>query len=170
MSTARPDLCVEDRRACPLGQDSVRSHGARVAELADALALGASAFGRAGSNPALRICSVLGRSVQWHASCGNSSAVEHCLAKAGVAGSSPVSRSWEGKACAPKASSRDGGTGRRRGLKILRGFPRAGSNPAPGRKQSAGWSNQEARRAHNPEVVGSNPTPATSRRRRSSTG
>jgi hypothetical protein len=27
---------------------------ARVAELADALALGASAFGRAGSNPALR--------------------------------------------------------------------------------------------------------------------
>jgi hypothetical protein len=29
-------------------------HSARVAELADALALGASAFGRAGSSPALR--------------------------------------------------------------------------------------------------------------------
>ena len=25
----------------------------------------------------------------------------------------------------------------------------------------AGWSNPEARRAHNPKVVGSNPTPAT---------
>ena len=39
--------------------DGVRDSGyassiARVAELADALALGASAFGRAGSNPALR--------------------------------------------------------------------------------------------------------------------
>jgi hypothetical protein len=26
---------------------------------------------------------------------------------------------------------------------------------------TAGWSSQVARRAHNPEVVGSNPTPAT---------
>ena len=26
---------------------------------------------------------------------------------------------------------------------------------------NAGWSSSEARRAHNPEVVGSNPTPAT---------
>jgi hypothetical protein len=28
---------------------------------------------------------------------------------------------------------------------------------------AAGWSSQVARRAHNPEVVGSNPTPATGR-------
>ena len=28
--------------------------------------------------------------------------------------------------------------------------------------QFAGWSSLVARRAHNPEVVGSNPTPATS--------
>ncbi len=29
------------------------------------------------------------------------------------------------------------------------------------RKQIAGWSSQEARRAHNPKVAGSNPAPAT---------
>ena len=28
-------------------------------------------------------------------------------------------------------------------------------------KDGAGWSSLEARRAHNPKVVGSNPTPAT---------
>src|SRR2546421_5553047 len=52
--------------------------------------------------------------------------VEHNLAKVGVAGSSPVSRS----------PSQQGGT------------------------SDAGWSSLVARRAHNPEVVGSNPTPA----------
>ncbi len=36
----------------------------------------------------------------------------------------------------------------------------AGSNPALSTK-IAGWSSQVARRAHNPEAVGSNPTPAT---------
>ena len=55
--------------------------------------------------------------------------VEHNLAKVGVAGSSPVSRS-----------------------------PQAGSTIV------AGWSSLVARRAHNPEVVGSNPTPAISSR------
>ena len=49
----------------------------------------------------------------------------------------------------------------------------AGSNPArASRKASfrmsfnpynAGWSSLEARRAHNPEVIGSNPVPATER-------
>src|SRR6266496_5237713 len=53
--------------------------------------------------------------------------VEHNLAKVGVAGSSPVSRS----------PSRMVG------------------------QSDAGWSSLVARRAHNPEVVGSNPTPAT---------
>ena len=45
---------------------------------------------------------------------------------------------------------------------------RAGSIPALGtnileevQNNSAGWSSLEARRAHNPEVVGSNPAPAT---------
>src|SRR5205814_9309293 len=52
--------------------------------------------------------------------------VEHNLAKVGVAGSSPVSRS----------PSQQGGS------------------------SDAGWSSLVARRAHNPEVVGSNPTPA----------
>src|SRR5216117_3828736 len=56
--------------------------------------------------------------------------VEHNLAKVGVAGSSPVSRS-------PKAACRS-------------------------KHIDAGWSSLVARRAHNPEVVGSNPTPATS--------
>ena len=28
-------------------------------------------------------------------------------------------------------------------------------------RHTAGWSSQVARRAHNPKVVGSNPTPAT---------
>src|SRR6266576_5973717 len=56
--------------------------------------------------------------------------VEHNLAKVGVAGSSPVSRS-------PKAACRS-------------------------RHIDAGWSSLVARRAHNPEVVGSNPTPAIS--------
>ena len=37
-----------------------------------------------------------------------------------------------------------------------------GSNPPPSIKlHIAGWSSLEARRAHNPEVIGSNPVPAT---------
>ncbi len=31
----------------------------------------------------------------------------------------------------------------------------------PCKLNNAGWSSSEARRAHNPKVVGSNPTPAT---------
>ena len=31
---------------------------------------------------------------------------------------------------------------------------------------TAGWSSQVARRAHNPEVVGSNPAPATNEKSR----
>ena len=39
-----------------------------------------------------------------------------------------------------------------------------GSNPSPSIKldNDAGWSSLEARRAHNPKVVGSNPAPAIS--------
>ena len=36
-----------------------------------------------------------------------------------------------------------------------------GSSPIIGLDINAGWSSLEARRAHNPKVVGSNPTPAT---------
>ena len=55
---------------------------------------------------------------------------------------------------------RDGGIGRRAGLKIRWGKTRAGSSPAPG-IFDAGWSRLVARRAHNPKVGGSNPSPAT---------
>ena len=43
--------------------------------------------------------------------------------------------------------------------------PRIARNPSSAAKLTfdAGWSSQVARRAHNPEVVGSNPTPATGR-------
>ncbi len=97
--------------------------------------------------------------------CGNSSAVEHCLAKAGVAGSNPVSRLLrdldERRAgVAELADARD--------LKSLEVNLVRVRVPLPA-QDIAGWSNQGARRAHNPEVVGSNPTPAT-RRRRSSSG
>jgi hypothetical protein len=34
-----------------------------------------------------------------------------------------------------------------------------------GRQSGAGWSSLAARRAHNPKVEGSNPSPATKRRR-----
>ena len=37
-----------------------------------------------------------------------------------------------------------------------------GSNPSPAIPLDAGWSSQVARRAHNPKVVGSNPSPAIS--------
>ena len=37
-----------------------------------------------------------------------------------------------------------------------------GSNPPPSiQLNNAGWSSLEARRAHNPKVIGSNPVPAT---------
>ena len=36
-----------------------------------------------------------------------------------------------------------------------------GSIPVVSSIIAAGWSSQEARRAHNPEVAGSNPAPAT---------
>ena len=62
--------------------------------------------------------------------------VEHNLAKVGVAGSSPVSRSEERAV-------------------------RAGKDGKVTAEHVAGWSSLVARRAHNPEVVGSNPTPAT---------
>lgn len=131
---------------------------AKVAELADALALGASADEACGfeSRPSHK----LGRDVLPGIivlASGNSSGVERHLAEVEAAGSNPVSRS----------SRRGGGSGRRRGLKIPRANPllvRVRVPPPAG----AGWSSQEARRAHNPEVVGSNPTPAT--RRSSSIG
>ena len=53
-----------------------------MAELADALDLGSSAFGRGGSTPFTRTFF-----------CGSSSVVEYDLAKVGVAGSNPVFRS-----------------------------------------------------------------------------
>ena len=47
-------------------------------------------------------------------------------------------------------------------LKTDRGSnPRGGSNPSFSAIHIAGWSSLVARRAHNPEVVGSNPSPAT---------
>ena len=85
---------------------------------------------------------------------------EHCLAKAGVAGSNPVYRSkaaGEVDAEAGMAEQADA-----RDLKSLEGFLVRVRLPLPA-EDIAGWSNQEARRAHNPEVVGSNPAPATSR-------
>ena len=54
--------------------------------------------------------------------------VEHDLAKVGVAGSNPVSRS---------TSCPGGGIGRHAGLKILWPLGRAGSSPARGTKQKA---------------------------------
>lgn len=78
-----------------------------MAELADALDLGSSAFGRGGSTPFTRTIF-----------CGSSSVVERHLAKVEVAGSTPVFRSIF---FADKPTlSRGGGTGRRTGLKILR--------------------------------------------------
>jgi hypothetical protein len=55
-----------------------------------------------------------------------------------------------------------------RDLKSLEGFLVRVRLPLPAQgriddKDTAGWSNQEARRAHNPEVAGSNPAPATSK-------
>ena len=44
---------------------------------------------------------------------------------------------------------------------ISRGGPDQSGRRAIIIKHIAGWSSQAARRAHNPKVVGSNPTPAT---------
>ena len=102
--------------------------------------------------------------------CGNSSAVEHCLAKAGVAGSNPVSRSKSRRDVDKNAGMAEWEDAR--DLKSLEatscGFDSRSRQKTD--KDTAGWSNLEARRAHNPEVAGSNPAPATSMRRRSSTG
>ena len=57
--------------------------------------------------------------------CENSSVVEHDLAKVGVAGSNPVSRS---------SLRSSGGIGRHAGLKILWALARAGSSPASSTK------------------------------------
>ena len=82
-----------------------------MAELADALDLGSSAFGRGGSTPFIRIVAGLAQLVEHlicnqavegstplagiifnRFRCGSSSVVEHDLAKVGVAGSNPVFR------------------------------------------------------------------------------
>ena len=56
---------------------------------------------------------------------------------------------------------RSGGIGRRTGLKILgTAKVRTGSSPVSGTK-SRGVEQSVARRAHNPKVGGSNPSPAT---------
>ena len=51
---------------------------------------------------------------------------------------------------------RNGGIGRRPGLKILGGKTRTGSSPVSGTIYIAEWSSLVARRAHNPKVVSSN--------------
>ena len=59
---------------------------------------------------------------------------------------------------------RSGGTGRRTGLKILRSFkivPVRFRSSAPFLQIHRGVEQLAARRAHNPKVVGSSPTPAT---------
>ena len=61
-----------------------------------------------------------------------------------------------------RAKCRSGGIGRRPGLKIPCSQERAGSIPVSGTKiLYRGVEQLEARRAHNPEVAGSNPAPAT---------
>ena len=68
--------------------------------------------------------------------------VEHNLAKVGVAGSSPVSRSQSRQETQGRSQLSAGRSYRQVAVIV------------------AGWSSLVARRAHNPEVVGSNPTPA----------
>ena len=75
--------------------------------------------------------------------------VEHNLAKVGVAGSSPVSRS--ARAVAPE-----------RWHLVVAASKIGRLSPV----YVAGWSSLVARRAHNPEVVGSNPTPAMATRQK----
>ena len=56
---------------------------------------------------------------------------------------------------------RSGGIGRRPGLKIPWEQSRAGSTPVSGTTIYRGVEQLVARRAHNPEVAGSSPVPAT---------
>ena len=77
------------------------------------------------------------KSTSWTVA-GIAQLVEHNLAKVGVAGSSPVSRSAQ--------------------VALIAVRSRRNGRHAPA--HVAGWSSLVARRAHNPEVVGSNPTPA----------
>ena len=97
---------------------------------------------------------IVGSSPSWVANCGNSSVVEHNLAKVGVASSSLVFRSinyvWRHSQAvrqrsakplspvrfwvSPPSICRGGGTGRRKGLKIPRGeisVPVQIRSPAP---------------------------------------
>ena len=46
---------------------------------------------------------------------------------------------------------------------ILAAFPAWRIHGQEGRRNDAGWSSLVARRAHNPEVIGSNPVPATTK-------
>ena len=89
-------------------------------------------------------CAAAERTLNSNPLAGIAQLVEHNLAKVGVAGSSPVSRSALGSLEQWLGSRRNG---RRQPAHV------------------AGWSSLVARRAHNPEVVGSNPTPAIGRRK-----
>src|SRR5882757_9026579 len=88
----------------------------------------ATGWGCGNRRTAVNRIQVTGLRLDFGGNAGIAQLVEHNLAKVGVAGSSPVSRS-------PKAACRS-------------------------KHIDAGWSSLVARRAHNPEVVGSNPTPA----------
>ncbi len=59
-----------------------------------------------------------------------------------------------------KKACRCGVIGRRSGLKIRRSKIRTGSSPVSGISYIAEWSSLVARWAHNPKVVGSNPSSA----------
>ncbi len=61
---------------------------------------------------------------------------------------------------ADKKACRCGVIGRRSGLKIRRSKIRTGSSPVSGILYIAEWSSLVARWAHNPKVVGSNPSSA----------
>ena len=67
-------------------------------------------------------------------------------------GSSPTLRAIKEAGVAELADAQD--------LKSCGGKTSCRFDSGP-RHQIAGWSSLEARRAHNPEVVGSNPTPAS---------
>ena len=98
-------------------------------------ALGVEGLSAAPHLPAAAICDLY---LAQHA--GIAQLVEHNLAKVGVAGSSPVSRSGrsDGGAAAPPfrvdvgVARRDGETGRRARLKISCPKGRPGSSPGPG--------------------------------------
>ena len=120
--------------------------------------------------------------------CGNSSAVEHRLAKAGVASSNLVSRSnfiWRHSQAVRQRSAKPlfpssilgaastivthAGVAEQADATDLKsvGWKQPYRFDSGPRHQFsfyiAGWSSLVARRAHNPKVVGSNPAPATIR-------